>query len=202
MKVLDVKGMGCPMPLIETKKALKDLKEDEALKILIDNETSVKNVMHFLTDNSIPVEKNQNKDVWELSVNKTKMDLEEVDETIYCELPETGKGSYVVLLAKNRLGEGSEELGEALAGAMIKTLKSLDPLPQKIIVMNSGSDFVIKGSLAINDLKELEDAGVEIIVCGTCLDYFGKMDEHVVGRVSNMLDILEGMQKADKVINF
>jgi len=194
--------MRCPMPLIETKKALKELDDNETLKILIDNETSVKNVVHFLKDNNIPVSQELNNGLWELTLNKGESDLETVDETAYCATPATGDGSYVVLLAKNRLGEGSDELGEALAGAMINTLKAMEPLPQKVIIMNSGIYLVVKGSLVLQDLRELENAGVDIIVCGTCLDYFGKMDELAVGRISNMHDILESMLKADKVINF
>jgi len=202
MKILDVKGMRCPMPLIETKKALKDLGDDETLKIILDNETSVKNVVHFLSDNKVPVKQSTDGGVFELIVNPVAGSLDEVDETAYCVAPANKGNSYVILLAKNRLGEGSDELGEALAGAMINTLKSMDTLPEKIIVMNSGIDFVVNGSLVLKPLKELEKQGVDIIVCGTCLDYFGKMDELAIGRVSNMFDILESMLKADKVINF
>jgi selenium metabolism protein YedF len=202
MKILDVKGMNCPMPLIETKKALKDLGADETLKVILDNETSVINVVHFLNDNNVPVKQSSKGGVYELIVSQATENLDKVDETAYCALPSSKGNSYVVLLAKNRLGEGSDELGEALAGAMINTLKAMDTLPEAIIVMNSGIDFVVKGSLVLKPLKELEQQGVDIIVCGTCLDYFGKMDELTVGRVSNMHDILENMLKADKVINF
>jgi selenium metabolism protein YedF len=202
MKILDVKGKRCPLPLIETKKALKDLGVNETLKIILDNETSVKNVMHFLNDNNVPVKQSSDGVISELIVSQVAESLEEVDETAYCAAPEPKGNSYVVLLAKNRLGEGSDELGEALAGAMINTIKSMDTLPDKIIVMNSGIDFVVNGSLVLAPLKELEKKGVDIIVCGTCLDYFGKMDELAVGRISNMFDILDSMRKADKVINF
>ena len=204
MKILDVKGKGCPMPLIETKKALKGLQVNESLKIIIDNETSVKNVIHFLNDNNIAVGQNTETDgVFELIVNTTETIPEEVDETAYCSSSSCEMGiDYVVMLTKSRLGEGSDELGEALAGAMINTLKSMDTLPGKIMVLNSGVNLVVKGSLVINDMRDLEKSGVDIMVCGACLDYFGKMDDLAVGRVSNMHDILQGMLNADKVINF
>jgi selenium metabolism protein YedF len=205
MEILDVKGLNCPMPLIKTKKALKELKDTESLKIIIDNETSVKNVLHFLNDNTIPVKQTKAGGIFELIVSQgieSIESLENVDETTYCTTSFQKRDSYVVLLAKNQLGEGSDELGKALAGAMIDTLKSMDTLPEKIIIINSGVEFVVKGSFVLKSLQELEQQGVDIIVCGTCLDYFGKMDELAVGRITNMHDILESMLKADKVINF
>lgn len=202
MKTIDVKGKRCPVPLIETKKALKETADDESLKILIDNPTSAKNVTHFLSDNGIEFTERNAGEVIELVVNNQGKDLEGTDETAYCST-DTGKPmNYAVLMAKDRIGEGSEELGQALAGAMINTLKSMDPLPEKIIFMNAGINLVVNGSLVLENLKELENKGVHLLVCGTCLDYFGKMDDLKVGRVSNMLDILESMKSAEKVLNF
>jgi selenium metabolism protein YedF len=202
MKILDVKGMKCPMPLIETKKALKDTNPEETLKILIDNETSVKNVTHFLNDNNIPVSTVKNQDVFELTVNKgADTSFETADAEAYCEVPEPKNNSYIVMLAKDRIGEGSDELGHALVGSLLNTIKSRDSQPEKIMFMNSGINLVTNGSIFLPQLKELEEKGVDIITCGTCLDYFGKMDELAVGRVSNMLEILESMLDAGKVIN-
>ncbi len=202
MKTIDVKGKQCPMPLIETKKALKESGENENFKILIDNPTSAKNVSHFLNDNQISFSETKNGDIIEIIVNNEGKNLDEVDETAYCAVEIPSSENYVVLMAKDRLGQGSDELGEALAGAMINTLKAIEPLPTKIIFMNSGINLVVKGSLVLDNLKYLQDKGVEIIVCGTCLDYFGKMDELVVGRVSNMLDIVQSMKDAQKVLSF
>jgi selenium metabolism protein YedF len=202
MKTIDVKGKQCPMPLIETKKALKESSENERFKILIDNPTSAKNVTHFLNDNQISFSETKNGALIEIIVHNEGKNLEEVDETAYCTIENPPSENFVVLMAKDRLGEGSDELGEALAGAMINTLKAIEPLPAKIIFMNSGINLVVKGSLVINDLKFLQDKGVEMIVCGTCLDYFGKMDELVVGRLSNMLDIVQSMKDAQKVLSF
>ncbi len=206
MKIIDVKGRQCPMPLIETKKALKEIGAQETLKILIDNTTSAKNVTHFLFDNEIKFTENKIGDTIEILVNYSGKTLENVDETVYCSInekpAEKPAGDYVVLMAKDRLGEGSDELGEALAGAMINTLKSMELLPKKIIFLNSGINLVVKGSLVLDDLTELQKNGVDIIVCGTCLDYFGKMDDLAVGRISNMLDILQSMKDAQKVLNF
>jgi selenium metabolism protein YedF len=148
------------------------------------------------------VEQVKNGNVFELTINKTgDNSFESVDEVAYCEAPAQHDNSYVVIYAKDRLGEGSDELGHALVGAMLHSIKAVETLPMKIIFMNSGINLVTKGSLVLPQLKDLEAKGVEIITCGTCLDYFGKMDELEIGRVSNMHEIMESMLAVGKVIN-
>jgi len=201
MKILDVKGKKCPMPLIETKKALKEINTDETLRILLDNETSVKNVSHYLEDNGISMDKSQRGDNWEIIVNKGEADLENTIPEAYCATPAEKDDSYVVVFTKDRIGEGSEELGEALVGAMLNSLLELDTPPKKLIFMNSGINIVLTGSIVLHSLKDLEAKGVEILVCGTCLDYFDKMEDLEVGRISNMYEIMESMTGVGKVIN-
>lgn len=201
MKILDVKGMKCPMPLIETKKALKEIEKNEALKVIIDNETSVKNVEHFLTDNGMDISKTEKNGICEIVVNKQEGDLEDVQAEAYCSPSEKTDNSYVVMFAKDRLGEGSEELGNVLVGGFLNTLNEREVLPDKIIFINAGINLVLNDSPALPLLKDLADKKVDMVSCGTCLDYFGKMDELAVGRVSNMYEILESMLAVQKVIN-
>jgi selenium metabolism protein YedF len=201
MKILDVKGLKCPMPLIETKKALKSLAEGELLKIVIDNDTSVKNVEHYLTDNGMKAEIKKNNGIYELITGKQGADLENTQPELYCTPANPALPSYVVLFAKDRLGEGSDELGNALVGAMLNSIKNLELRPQKMIFMNSGINLVTTGSLVLPMLKNLEEQGVEMITCGTCLDYFGKMEDLQVGRVSNMHEIMENLLSVSKIIN-
>lgn len=189
------------MPLIQTKKALQEIEKDEALKIIIDNETSVKNVEHFLTDNGMEVTRSEKNGIYEIVVNKQDGDLEEVQPEAYCAPSGSKDNSYVVMFAKDRLGEGSEELGNVLVGGFLNTIKEREVLPDKIIFMNSGINLVLKDSPALPLLNELADKNVDLVSCGTCLDYFGKMDELAVGRVSNMYEILESMLEVGKVIN-
>jgi selenium metabolism protein YedF len=189
------------MPLIETKKALSKAAAGEPLHILLDNATSARNVATFLKDNKVGFEQTVTGNEIEIRINANGKSLTQVDEETWC-APENNNSSYVVLMAKDRIGEGSAELGEALAGAMINTLKVMNPLPQKIIFINSGIHLVTNGSRVISDLKALQEKGVEMLVCGACLDYFGKIDALAVGRISNMLDIVQTMKDAGKVLNF
>ncbi len=201
MKILDAKGLKCPMPLIKTKKALQEIEKDEALKIIIDNETSVKNVEHFLTDNGMEATRSEKNGIYEIVVNKQDGDLEEVQAEAYCAPSGEKDNSYVVMFAKDRLGEGSNELGNVLVAGLLNTIKERDVLPEKIIFMNSGINLVLNDSPALPLLKELDEKGVDLVSCGTCLDYFGTMDKLAVGRVSNMYEILESMLAVGKVIN-
>lgn len=202
MKTIDVKGMPCPMPLIETKKALKEIEEGESLKIIIDNATSVTNVLHFLGDNGVPVTESRNGNITELTVNKQGTDIENAEVDEYCEIELPKDNNFVLVFAKNRIGEGAEELGKMLVGGFLNTFKEMEKLPQKVIFLNSGVDLVLKDAPTIPVLKEYENLGVEILACGTCLDFYKKVDEVAVGRVSNAYDILNATINAGKVINF
>ncbi|MDD5508764.1 MAG: sulfurtransferase-like selenium metabolism protein YedF [Bacteroidales bacterium] len=201
MKIIDVRGKKCPMPLIETKKALKELGQNETLKVLLDSETSVQNVMRYLKDNGISAEQHNTGNEFEVLINTSGQtgELTEVDPC--CDTPIPVDKSYVVVFAKDRIGEGDNELGLVLAGSMLNTIREYDVLPQKIIFMNAGINLVLKGAPALVHLTELEKRGVEIITCGTCLNYFEKADQLAVGRVTNMYEILDSLLKAGKVIN-
>ena len=202
MKTIDVKGMACPMPLIETKRALKEIEEGESLKVIIDNATSVTNVLRFLEDNGLPVEKTQKGNITELTVNKQDSDIENAEVDEYCAVDLPPDNNFVLVFAKNRIGEGSEELGKMLVGGFLNTFKEMEKLPQKVIFLNSGIDLVLKGSPTIPILEEYEKLGVELLACGACLDYYKKVDEVAVGRVSNAYDILNATINAGKLISF
>lgn len=201
MKIIDVKGFKCPMPLIETKKALKEAKKDETLKIIIDNETSFKNVTHYLEDNNIPTEFSIIGGNYEIIVNKGEEDLEGTQAEAWCTTETVKDESYVVVFGKNTIGEGSDELGGILIGAMLNSLIAQEVVPKKIMFMNSGITLVLKDSVDLPLVQKLEQKGSEIVTCGTCLDYLGKSDELGVGRVTNMFDIVESMRTAGRVIN-
>ena len=202
MKTIDVKGLKCPMPLIETKKALKEINNDETLKIIIDNETSVTNVLRFLEDNGMPVAKERKGKVVELIVNKQDSDIENVVVEEYCSTDLPSDNNFVLVFAKNRIGEGSEELGKMLVGGFLNTFKEMEKLPQKVIFMNSGIDLVLKGSPTVPILEEYEKNGVELLACGTCLEFYEKVNDVAIGKVSNAYDILNGTINASKVISF
>ncbi len=200
MKIIDAKGKLCPLPLIMTKKALSEINENETLKVLIDNDISVKNVTRFLEDNGLKANVEKKGDIYELTVNKTGNIPESVKAEDYCSIDNAKVGNFVIAILKNKLGEGSDELGELLIKGFINTLPEATLKPKTIVFMNGGIHLAVKDSPVIDALKKLELLGVELLICGACLDYFKKKDELVIGRVSNMYEIIEKLTQTAKVI--
>jgi selenium metabolism protein YedF len=200
MKTVDAKGELCPKPLIMTKKALGEIAESETLEVLIDNEISMKNVTRFLSDNGfIPTVKNEGK-VFRILVNKTGEIPESASVEDYCEVSVHQVASYVVAVQRDVLGKGAEELGRILMKAFVNTLPEVSKRPKSIVFLNSGIFLTLNDSPVLDSLVKLEKAGVKLLVCGTCLDYYGKKDSLAVGQISNMYDILEQLSTAGNVV--
>jgi selenium metabolism protein YedF len=200
MKTVDARGQSCPIPLIMTKKAINSLSENEVLEILLDNEVSVKNVIHFLKEHKMPIHEERQGDIFRLLINKVEQIPEDTNVEEYCEIQQEVLSNYVMTIKRNRMGDGADELGEILIKAAINTIPDMDIKPNKMIFFNSGILMTLNDSAVLESLKKLENIGIEILVCGTCLDYYQKKDELGVGRISNMYDILDSMSKASKVV--
>lgn len=200
MKTVDARGKMCPMPLIMTKKALNEISENETLEILIDNETSVKNVSRFLEEHNMSISTEKQGKVFRLKVSKTGVIPEETRVENYCETPVPVSSDYVIAIQKNKLGQGDDSLGELLIKGFINTLPEIENKPETLVFLNSGIFLALKGSPVIDSLSRLENEGIKILVCGTCLDYYRKKEELGVGIVSNMYDILNVLSNATKVL--
>ena len=107
----------------------------------------------------------------------------------------------VVFISSNRLGKGEAELGEALQRAFLETLGKVEPLPDAVIFMNAGVHLVADDAPTVNSLRTLEASGVDILSCGTCLDYYNLMDRVGAGRISDMTEIVTMLMNADSVIS-
>jgi len=201
MKEVDAKGKLCPQPLIMTKKALVKMDENETLHIIVDNESSKFNVLKYLKDNGMEVEVQLDGHLYHLYVVKKGGTIEKSTPEDYCEIPTYNNGDYVVCIKKATLGEGDEELGKLLMKGFLETLPDASQLPSTLIFVNSGVYLALNESPVVDAIKTLEAQGVEVMICGTCLDYYKKMDDIAVGQVSNMLDILEKLTHTGKILN-
>jgi selenium metabolism protein YedF len=106
----------------------------------------------------------------------------------------------VLLITSNRLGEGDDELGEALILKLLNELAATASLPEKIFLLNSGVKLVADDSPALLPLRKLEAAGVEIAACGTCVEWFNLGNRLAVGKQTNMTSVVACATAAAKVI--
>ena len=107
----------------------------------------------------------------------------------------------VLLFTRNGMGHAPTELQQNLVVKFLSlTLESGD-YPARIVFYTEGVRLACQGSPVIDLLRNLEVAGVELVLCKTCLDYFGLGEQVAVGTVGGMADILETLQKAPKVIS-
>ena len=98
------------------------------------------------------------------------------------------------------MGHGGDELGTALMKGFIYALSQQEQLPSTILFYNGGAKLTAEGSDSLEDLKGLEAKGVEILTCGTCLNFYGLQDKLAVGSVTNMYTIMEKQASATKII--
>lgn len=188
MRIVDCKGLICPMPLIETKKVIRESKFGDELLVEVDNETSFNNLSHFLNDNGFPFEHSKEGIVYRIKF--TVKELQAKPQEIKIETKSTvTHGNYIIVLSSNSMGSGDDDLGKLLIKGYINTIDQLESLPQEIICYNSGVILATKGSDSGQALKRIEGLGVKISVCGTCVDFFGLKDNLEVGIITNMLYI-------------
>jgi selenium metabolism protein YedF len=201
--IIDARGLLCPQPLIMTKKALRDVPLDGRLTVLIDNTTAVENVERFIRDNGSAVSHIQADGLFTLAVVKGREIAPAVDPAGYCGPTTTGPiapAGATICIKSAAMGIGADDLGAILMQAYINTIKAVSPLPAQIIFYNSGILLTVEGSPALPALADLEQRGVRIMVCGTCVDYYQKKPLVRVGVISNMYAILETLTSAHHVI--
>ncbi|NMB27762.1 MAG: sulfurtransferase-like selenium metabolism protein YedF [Tissierellia bacterium] len=189
MKIeVDARGQACPKPVIMTKKELDNLSEG-VLTTIVDNEVAKDNVSKLA--NSLGYEyKVDKKSDKEYYIHITKGEAT-VDSNV-C-IPDTFK-DMTIAFASDTMGSGSEELGKILIKSFVYTLTEATPFPSTLIFYNGGVHLTCEGSEVLEDLKKLEEEGVEIISCGTCLDFFEIKDKLQVGEISNMYTIYEKLK--------
>ena len=192
-------GDNCPIPVIKTKKAMQTVQGPETIEVLVDNEIAVQNVSKMASSNGgkVTSEKQGDKE-YKVTIQMEGAMAESGSEEETC-APDK-RGNTVVVIASDRMGNGNDELGKVLIKGFIFAVSQLDELPKAILFYNGGATITCEGSDSLEDLKSLEAEGVQIMTCGTCLDYYGLKEKLAVGTVTNMYSIVETMAGASNII--
>lgn len=201
MTRVDAIGDPCPVPVIKTKQALDQAQPGDVIEVHVDNEIAVQNLRKFAGSQNCgfqSVKSDEKHFVATIVAATGKVPNLESEQPVIC-APDS-RGSYVVLIRSAVMGQGDDELGKVLMKGYLYALSQLDQLPSAILFYNGGVKLTTAGSDSLEDLKSMEAQGVNIISCGTCLNFFELTEGLSVGTIGNMYELAEIMTKASNVI--
>jgi selenium metabolism protein YedF len=194
-QTVDARGLACPQPVILTRKAMQEASQ---VVTLVDNETSMTNVSRMARRAGWQVDVVAQGDEYRIEMAQDGP-LPEADP-LSLGTAQAVTGPLVLVISSEVMGHGEQELGSILIRSFFHTLGEVQPTPNRIVFFNTGVKLACEGSPVLDDLCALEADGVEILVCGTCLDYFELTEEIGAGQVSNMYDIAETMLGAGRLV--
>lgn len=198
--MIEVNAMGdaCPIPVVKTLNAMKTLNGAGTVQTLVDNKTAVENLTRLAESKGCAIKAEQ------LGEKEYRVTIT-VGEG--AELPDSADGicavpsdRTVVVVSADHTGEGDEALGKILLKGFLFALTQQETLPKTILFYNSGAFVTCEGSASLEDLKKLEEQGVEILTCGTCLNHYGLTEKLQVGSVTNMYVIVEKQMLSTRII--
>ncbi|WP_291321260.1 sulfurtransferase-like selenium metabolism protein YedF [Desulfonatronospira sp.] len=197
---VDCRGLPCPQPVLKSREIIDSISPD-TLQVQVDNEPALENVSRFLSTQGYVLEKpEKNGDIWTIHASRGEAPAAESSESA---APGPGAGETLrtlVFVSTSRLGSGDDELGSKLMQNFIKTLPEMGSSLWMVVFVNSGVKLAVKDSPVLETVQRLEENQVKVLVCGTCLEFFGLTDAKEAGQTTNMLDIITAMSHADKVI--
>ena len=204
MKSIDVRSLACPGPVLK----LRDLLEagEREIAMHVADELSRSNVTRFAASRGAEVEVTDGADGSFVLTIRTGDGAAGArpgeEELLDCDVPEAAisAGPRVVQITAATMGSGDDELGALLLRSFLKTQAELERKPDAILFYNDGVKLCCEGSTLLADLRGLESAGVEIIACGTCLNFFELADQLRVGRVTDMLEIASRLADAGSIV--
>lgn len=204
MKTIDVLGQPCPIPVIKAKKALGQA-DVEAVTVKVDNIVAVQNLEKMARGYGYDFSYQEvSPGLFDVLIVKSGAAAPAVEEERSEQgevRPSAAPERMVVVIGKDGMGAGSDELGKILVKGFIYSLTELKTPPESILFLNSGVFLTAEGSNAIDDLKRLEAAGTNILSCGTCINYFELQGKLAVGSVADMYGITEKMARASNTIS-
>lgn len=202
MEILDERGHNCPIPVINTKKKLKEMKVGDVLTVKVSKPIQVENVKEAALSKGHSVEtKTISDDEHEviITVNNVSDDSKNSGACSCMGENNTSK-NIVAVISSKEMGGGDPTLAKNLMKAFIFALTKQEVLPEAVIFYNSGAYLTCEESESLDDIKALASSGVEILTCGTCLDFYNLKEKLKVGKVSNMYDIVNKMENATVVL--
>ena len=194
---LDCRNLNCPEPLLRTKKALGELKIAESLEILVNDVAPRENIKRFLAKNGFEAKISQaGADTLIKTVKTDELKDENIDD-IYCNVAAPKRGK-VIFLNEEQCGSGP--IGKSLLAKFLGAALSLDEKPVKVICVNNAVRITTnRGHECFEAIKKLNEAGAEILSCGSCLEGYKLVDKLAIGEISNAYEIMDVLSKYEVI---
>ncbi len=197
---IDARGKQCPLPVIETKDALKLAAPGEEIEVTVDNEIAAQNLRKLAEQKSLSYKSEKIGDrEYLVKISASDSPVPEAIEEDAPNLCCLGQGT-VVVISSEIMGSGDDTLGKLLMKGFVFALSKQENPPATILLYNGGAKLSCKGSESLEDLKSLESRGATILTCGTCLNFYGLSEKLAVGTVTNMYDIADRLARAALII--
>nr|WP_314380755.1 sulfurtransferase-like selenium metabolism protein YedF [uncultured Campylobacter sp.] len=194
---LDCRNLNCPEPLLRTKKALGELKIAESLEILVNDVAPRENIKRFLAKNGFEAQISQaGADTLIKTVKTDELKDESIDD-IYCDVAAPKRGK-VIFLNEEQCGSGP--IGKSLLAKFLGAAINLDKKPVKVICVNNAVRITTnRGHECFEAIKKLNEAGAEILSCGSCLEGYKLVDKLAIGEISNAYEIMDVLSKYEVI---
>ena len=194
---LDCRNLNCPEPLLRTKKAFGELKIGESLEILVNDVAPRENIKRFLAKNGFEAQISQaGADTLIKTVKTDELKDESIDD-IYCDVTAPKRGK-VIFLNEEQCGSGP--IGKSLLAKFLGAALSLDEKPVKVICVNNAVHITTnRGHECFEAIKKLNEAGAEILSCGSCLEGYKLVDKLAIGEISNAYEIMDVLSKYEVI---
>ena len=194
---LDCRNLNCPEPLLRTKKALSELKIGENLEILVNDVAPRENIKRFLAKNGFEAQISQaGADTLIKTVKTDELKDESIDD-IYCSVTAPKRGK-VIFLNEEQCGSGP--IGKSLLAKFLGAALNLDEKPVKVICVNNAVRITTnRGHECFEAIKKLNEAGAEILSCGSCLEGYKLVDKLAIGEISNAYEIMDVLSKYEVI---
>lgn len=202
-KIVDAMGKQCPIPVVEAKKAIGQLNGEGIVEVHVDNEVAKENLLKLAASEGASAEFAQEKEGHFIVTIAVEGRGQDGEKNSAAPTADCGCGPMfgtVYVFDSDTMGSGSDELGRTLIKGFIYAVSQLPQPPECCIFYNSGAKLTAEGSASLEDLRELEERGTEILTCGTCANFFDLGEKIQVGSVTNMYTIVEKLDGAGKIV--
>ncbi|MCG8530808.1 MAG: sulfurtransferase-like selenium metabolism protein YedF [Desulfovibrionales bacterium] len=195
---LNCLSLACPQPVIQCKNLI-EKEAPAAFSILVDNDAAKENVMRFLSTKGYEATESRVAEGWCIAASSS-LPCPDGSCEILSDEEMSSLETICVFITSDTIGSGDDVLGAKLMKNFLATLPELGKSLWRIVLLNGAVKLAVEDSLVLEELKTLDAAGVDILVCGTCLDHFSMLEKKAVGETTNMLDVVTSLQVAAKII--